>query len=68
MAEQYITKAHRQHNSMVTTIPIAVRERLGLLNGDHIVWQVSEDCKFVQVFKATFGVKNSDDLKRNFGE
>jgi len=68
MAEQYITKAHRQHNSMVTTIPMAVRGRLGLLPGDHVVWYVSENCQFVQVNKAKFGVNNSDESKRNFSE
>jgi len=68
MADQYVTKAHRQHNSIVTTIPLAVRERLGLLPGDHIVWHVSENCQFVQVLKANFGVKSSDDFKRNFSQ
>lgn len=53
----YVTKIHRQHNSMVTTVPIEVRIRLGLTNGDHLVWQVDSVSNFVQISKLVPGAR-----------
>jgi len=65
MAEQYVTKVQRQHSSMVTSIPLVVRVKLGLKLADHIVWQVDEQSKFVQIFKVIYGGLKDDGNKRN---
>lgn len=55
MIKEYVTKAYRQRTSMVTSVPIDVRIKLGLTIGDHIVWQVDESCNFVQLSKVVAG-------------
>lgn len=59
MSDQYVTKPYRQRTSMVTSLPIGVRVKLGLSNGDHIVWQVNDDSNFVQISKVVPGVKKN---------
>lgn len=56
--KQYVTRVHRQHSSIVTTIPIGVRRQLELTKGDHIVWVVSENSNFVQIYNLVTGDKN----------
>jgi hypothetical protein len=51
MVHQYVTRVHRQHSSMVTSVPLAVRERMQLTNGDHLMWQVDDSSDFVQMCK-----------------
>lgn len=65
MLEQYITKVYRQHATAVTSVPVGVRVKLGLNVGDHIVWQVSENSPFVQLFKVRVTGKNYGGDSRN---
>jgi len=65
MAKQYVTKAYRQRTSMVTSIPIEVRIRLGLSMGDYIVWQADEDSDFAQLSKVVAGGNRNGGDKRN---
>jgi len=51
MVNQYVTKIHRQHTSVVTSLPKAVREQLELTAGDNLFWEVDEASQFVQVCK-----------------
>jgi len=65
MATNHVTKVYRQRSSLVTSLPIAVRVKLGLNRGDHIVWQVVDNCQFVQVSKVVAGGNSNDDGKGN---
>lgn len=65
MSEQYITKVYRQHTTAVTSVPVGVRVKLGLNVSDHIVWQVSENSPFVQLFKVQVTGKNYDGDNRD---
>jgi len=40
MGRQYVTRAHRQHGSVVTTIPRQVRRALDLSGGGYLIWDV----------------------------
>lgn len=64
MANTCITKIHRQHNSLVTTVPVEVRVRLGLNAGDYLVWQVGEVSNFVQISKVVPGGNKNGGDKR----
>lgn len=55
MKKQYVTKPYRQRTSIVTSVPIEVRVRLELLHGDHLIWQVDNSSKFVQISKVVPG-------------
>ena len=55
MVSQYVTKLHRQHTSVVTSVPRGVQRALELKSGEHLVWQVNEACQFVQVSKVVPG-------------
>lgn len=68
MKKHYVTKAYRQRTSIVTSVPIHVRIRLGLTNGDHIVWQIDEASDFVQLSKVVPGGKSKDGAKGNIGK
>ena len=59
MYETYVTKIYRQRSSLVTSIPMEVRNRIGLLNCDHLVWQVNEGSNFVQISKVVVGGTNN---------
>jgi len=60
MSEQYVTKTYGQRTSMVTSIPIGVRAKLGLTKGGHIVWQVDKNSNFVQISKLAPGVEENE--------
>lgn len=67
MVQHYVTKAHSQHTSVVTSIPKPVQKALGLASGDHLVWQVDSETFFVQLSnlivqgdKHDRGTKHSD--------
>ena len=66
MFEQYITKAYRQRTSLVTSIPIEVRVKLGMKKGDYIVWQVDEQSAYVQIRKVPVGGNSNDRSKGNY--
>ena len=65
MVNPCVTKVHRQHNSVVTTVPVKVRVRLGLNAGDYIVWQVDDASNFVQISKVVAGGIQNGRGKRN---
>lgn len=46
---QYITKVHKQHTSLMTSIPVHVQRQIELMKGDYLVWQVDENSDFVQI-------------------
>lgn len=67
MVEQYVTKAHRQHTSVVTSIPKPVQQAMQLTSGDYLVFQVDKSSVFVQLSKLVArgdkhdrGTKHSD--------
>ena len=51
MVFKYMTKVYKQHTTMVTSLPIAVRDRLRLTKGDYLFWQVDRNSDFVQISK-----------------
>lgn len=55
MVGQYVTRIHRQHSSVVTSVPKGVQQVLQLKSGDYLLWQVSEGSLFVQVCKVNPG-------------
>lgn len=55
MVNGCVTKVHRQHSSVVTTVPVEVRVRLGLSTGDYMLWQVDDVSNFVQISKVVAG-------------
>lgn len=55
---QYVTKLHRQHSSMVTSVPVMIRIHLELTNNDHLVWEVDDNSDFVQISKVVPMGKN----------
>lgn len=65
MVKPCVTKVHRQHNSVVTTVPVEVRVRLGLNAGDYIVWEVDDVSNFVQISKVVPGGSEDGGNKRN---
>lgn len=65
MATQYVTKVYGQRTSLVTSIPIGVRARLGLKKGGHLVWQVDEESNFVQILKVVARGNEHDRGKRD---
>lgn len=65
MVYQYVTKAQRQHGTTVTSVPLAVKQALGLKQGEHIMWQVDTASSFVQVCKVVPGGSEDDGDKRN---
>lgn len=65
--KQYVTRVHRQHSSLVTTMPLRVRSQLELTKGDHIVWTVDENSNFVQISNLVQGVCENVRDKRNSG-
>jgi len=65
MSEQYITKVQKQHSTLVTSIPLAVRMKLELTKADHIVWQVDNLSEFVQISKVVSGGSSHDRSKGN---
>ena len=64
MVHSCVTKVHRQHNSVVTTVPVEVRVRLGLNAGDYIVWEVDDVSNFVQISKVVSGGRKDIGSKR----
>ncbi|MBA7706734.1 hypothetical protein ES703_115591 [subsurface metagenome] len=60
MAEQYVTRIHRQHTTVVTSIPKGVQSALELTSGEYLVWQVDRRSLFVQVSKVVAGGKRHD--------
>lgn len=58
MIQEYVTHVHRQHTSVVTTIPRAVCKALDLGPGQYLVWQVVKDSLFVQISKVAVGGRN----------
>jgi len=67
MKNEYVTKVYRQRTSMVTSVPVDVRIRLGLSIGDHIVWQVDDESDFVQISKVVARGNKNDGAKRDIG-
>ena len=60
MTKHYITKLHRQHTTVVTSIPRAVQRVLEIKTGDHLIFQVNESSRFVQISKVVVaGDKNA---------
>ena len=51
MSKHYITKLHRQHTTVVTSIPKAVQRALDVKPGDHLIFQVNNSSRFVQISK-----------------
>jgi len=51
MVCQYVTKLYKQHTTVVTSVPIAVRDELGLKEGDNLLWEVDASTGFVQLCK-----------------
>ena len=67
MNSHYITKLHRQHTTVVTSIPRPVQRALEVQCGDHLIFQVSERSRFVQISKVEpQGEKNAGN-NRNSG-
>lgn len=58
MVIQHVTKVHKQHSSMVTSVPIPVQVWLELTKESHIVWQVDTESNFVQVGRVVAGGKS----------
>lgn len=67
MTEQYVTRTHRQHTTIVTSIPKGVQMGLGLNKGDYLVWQVDGRSRFVQISKVVAGGKRNAKSDRNTG-
>ena len=65
MVYQYVTKAQRQHGTTVTSVPLAVKQALGLKQGDYLMWQVDIGSTFVQLSKVVTGGKNHGTDSRN---
>lgn len=55
MIYQYVTKVYKQHQTVVTSVPMAVREKLGIEGGDNLLWEVDVDSGFVQMCKVVRG-------------
>jgi len=51
-------RVFRQHNSMVVTIPVMVREKLKLKIGDYLLFEWSSTGKTVKVVKMKEGTKD----------
>lgn len=51
MIYQYVTKVYRQHSTMITSVPKAVREELGITDQDNLLWEVDPVSGFVQMCK-----------------
>lgn len=47
----YITRAHKQHSSIVTSIPKDVREKLSIKAGDYLVFTINPGNKSVAMGK-----------------
>lgn len=45
----------RQHNSLVVVLPVLIREKLKIVNGDYLLFEWSASSKFVKLkkFKGT---------------
>lgn len=51
MMYQYVTKLHKQHASIVSSIPVAMAEELGLKAGNYLMWTVDTQSDDVHVCK-----------------
>ncbi len=67
MVEQYVTRTHRQHTTVVTSIPKNVQHALKLTSGDYLVWQVDKSSAFVQLSKVVAGGEKHDRAKKHTG-
>ena len=61
MYHHLITRAHRQHTSVVMTIPVMVRKHLGIEAGDYLVLSFDDGSVSVQMDK--FVGKDGRDAK-----
>ena len=67
MVEQYVTRTHRQHTTVVTSIPKNVQHALKLTSGDHLVFQVDRSSVFVQISKLVVRGEKHDRAKKHTG-
>jgi len=65
MSKTYVTKIYQQRTSLVTSLPMEVRNRLGLTKGEHLVWQVDKDSNFVQISCVVAGGKSNEECSGN---
>lgn len=49
MVKQYVTKIHRQHTTVVTSIPKPVQKAFELTSADYLVWQVDSTSVLVKL-------------------
>jgi len=61
----FVSKAHRQHNSLLTVIPVQVRRLLDIARGDILEWVVKEGSMKVVISVAVKGVIGRERSKRN---
>lgn len=43
MSYEIVKKVFRQHHSLVIVLPLFLRRRLGIHQGDHVLFQVEDD-------------------------
>lgn len=55
MIGQYVTRTHRQHSTMVTSVPATVQKVLDLTKGCYLVWEVDSKHKIVTIRKIASG-------------
>ncbi len=60
----YLTRAQRQRNSLITTVPVAVCNILDLKQGDMVHWEYSLQNKIIYVRKLKMEQKNVGDNKK----
>jgi len=65
MQYQYVTKLHKQHSSIVSSIPKAMAEELELKAGNHLMWTVDTLSDDVQVCKVRSRTESDGSDKRN---
>lgn len=65
MAEQYVTRIHKQHTTCVSSVPKGVQFGLKIKPGDYLVWVVDRRRKIVEVSKVFPGGKRHADSKRD---
>jgi len=52
---EVISRVHRQHNSLVVVVPLAVRSVAGIQQGDYVYWSWRRDGRAIRFGKVVIG-------------